>query len=189
MSRAFIKEDAQHDDVQVVPRAPLPDGARNLVTKRGLELLLAEEAELREALAAGGRSEGDDRLRLALESALDELLVRIASAEVAEPTAAPTGAAVPGGASASADAPSGAAGSDGEVKIQFGHTVALRPVGTGSAFSVRIVGVDEADPDADQISYLAPLAQALIGRRVGDAVPLGQSGREALIDSISESYP
>lgn len=161
VSRAFIKEDAQHDDVQVVRRAPLPEGASNLVTERGLALLRAEEAEIRAALA---QSEGDARRQLALETALDELLGRLMSAEVR----------VPG---------------DG-VEVAFGHLVELEPVaGEGSAFSITIVGVDEADPEAELVSYLAPLAQALIGRRVGDTVSLGASLRAMRIAKISASSP
>ncbi len=169
MSRAFIKEDAQHDDVQVVPRAPLPEGARNLVTRSGLDLLLSEREEILVALAAAESGEGEglpglssvsgERVRLALMAALDELLPRLASAELSEPQDA--------------------------AEVRFGHSVRLKPAGTtGDEVGVRIVGVDEAEPEAGSISYLAPLAQALLGRRQGDEVVMGPSGRRMTIVSI-----
>ncbi|MBX3144535.1 MAG: GreA/GreB family elongation factor [Trueperaceae bacterium] len=159
MSRAFIKEDANQDDVQVAPRAPLPDGARNLVTQRGLDLLLAEREEIRAGLAAGGAAASDERLRLAYEAALDELVPRLASAEL----------------SVAAD----------DLRVQFGHEVELASLdGKGSAVTVRIVGVDEADPDQGAISYLAPLSQALLGLKPGDEVSLGPSGRRMTIARI-----
>ncbi len=159
MSRAFIKEDAQREDVQVVPRAPLPQGARNLVTQRGLDLLVAEREEIRAALAAGGAAASDERLRLALEAALGELVPRLAGAELSVP----------------ADA----------AEVRFGHEVTLRPAsGAGAELTVRIVGVDEADPEAGEISYLAPLAQALMGLKLGDEVSLGPSGRQMVVARI-----
>lgn len=159
MSRAFIKEDAQQEDVQVVPRAPLPEGARNLVTRRGLELLLTEREEIRAALAAGGAAASNERLRLAFEAALGELLPRLTSAELSDPS------------------------DDDEVR--FGHTVMLRPANAqGAELTVRIVGVDEADPELGEISYLAPLSQALMGLKLGDEVSLGPSGRRMVVARI-----
>ncbi len=168
MSRAFIKEDANQEDVQVAPRAPLPDGARNLVTQRGLDLLLAEREEIRAGLAAGGVAASDERLRLAFEAALDELLPRLASAELSVPV--------------------------DDRQVRFGHEVALEPAGDrgakgakgtkGAELTVRIVGVDEADPEEGAISYLAPLAQALLGLKLGDEVSLGPSGRRMIVARI-----
>lgn len=159
MSRAFIKEDANQEDVQVASRAPLPDGARNLVTQRGLDLLLAEREEIRAGLAADGAAASDERLRLAFEAALDELLPRLASAELSVPV--------------------------DDRQVRFGHEVALEPAGDrGAELVVRIVGVDEADPEEGAISYLAPLAQALLGLKLGDEVSLGPSGRRMVVARI-----
>ena len=47
-----------------------------------------------------------------------------------------------------------------------------------SAPSDWIVGVDEADPDEDLISHLAPLARTLLGMKVGDRATQG-AGRGA----------
>jgi len=57
---------------------------------------------------------------------------------------------------------------DGEV-VQFGRTVDVER-GDGRRQTFRIVGEDEADPAAGSISYVSPLARALMGRSVGDVV-------------------
>lgn len=96
---------------------------------------------------------------MAYEVALDELVPRLASAEL----------------SVAAD----------DLRVQFGHEVELASLdGKGSAVTVRIVGVDEADPDQGAISYLAPLSQALLGLKPGDEVSLGPSGRRMTIARI-----
>lgn len=48
----------------------------------------------------------------------------------------------------------------------------------GRRQSWRIVGEDEADPAKGSISYVAPLARALIGKSVGEAVDAGPSQAE-----------
>src|SRR5689334_17949880 len=65
--------------------------------------------------------------------------------------------------------------------VQFGHTVTIVRDG-GREHTYRIVGEDEADPARGSISYVAPLAQALLGKRVGDVVTAGKD--EAEITSI-----
>lgn len=153
MSRAFTKEDAQQDDVVVVARAPLPDGAANLVTTRGYALLRSEESAITDELAAASSS-GDERRSAALDAAADELALRLSSAEVREPA------------------------ENDKQSVRFGDVVTLRAVGAaGSAtFSLQIVGVDEADPEEDRISHLAPLARALLGAKVGERVAQGATG-------------
>lgn len=54
-------------------------------------------------------------------------------------------------------------------EIRFGARVKLRDA-EGAARSIQIVGVDEADPAAGLIAFVAPLARALLGHRAGDAV-------------------
>ncbi len=61
--------------------------------------------------------------------------------------------------------------------VQFGHAVTiLRDDGRQQTF--RIVGEDEADPATGSISYVAPIAQALLGKRVGDTLRAGKDGAE-----------
>ncbi|HLI67059.1 MAG TPA: transcription elongation factor GreA [Caulobacteraceae bacterium] len=57
-------------------------------------------------------------------------------------------------------------------QVQFGRTVEVEREG-GRRQTFRIVGEDEADPAAGRISYVSPLARALMGKEVGDVVSLG----------------
>ncbi len=57
-------------------------------------------------------------------------------------------------------------------RVQFGCKVTiLREDGRRQTY--RIVGQDEADPGSGNISYVSPVARALMGRRVGDLVRVG----------------
>jgi len=61
--------------------------------------------------------------------------------------------------------------------VRFGHAVS---VGTPTGPRVyHIVGLDETDPRAGRISWLSPIAAALLGNKVGDVVTVVQAGREA----------
>jgi transcription elongation factor GreB len=60
-------------------------------------------------------------------------------------------------------------------EIRFGARVGLR-TGDGAERTVRIVGVDEADPAAGSIAFVAPLARALLGHRRGDIVTVRSPG-------------
>jgi transcription elongation factor GreA len=53
-------------------------------------------------------------------------------------------------------------------KVVFGATVELEDVDSGEERTVMIVGEDEADAEKGLISYVSPLARALIGKRVDD---------------------
>ncbi len=54
--------------------------------------------------------------------------------------------------------------------VRFGATVTVSNLDTDEEVTYQIVGADEADIDAGQISVSAPLARALIGKEVGDEV-------------------
>jgi transcription elongation GreA/GreB family factor len=56
--------------------------------------------------------------------------------------------------------------------VVFGCTVDIERE-DGRAQSFRIVGEDEADPKAGSVSYVSPLAQALLGKGVGDTATVG----------------
>jgi transcription elongation GreA/GreB family factor len=61
--------------------------------------------------------------------------------------------------------------------VQFGHVVTLvRDDGRRQTF--RIVGEDEADPAKGSISYVSPLARALLGKQIGDTVRAGRDDAE-----------
>jgi len=53
-------------------------------------------------------------------------------------------------------------------KVQFGATIVLEDSETDEVVTYRIVGEDEADPKKGMISITAPVAQALMGKEVGD---------------------
>ena len=158
MSRAFVKDD---DDA---PDTPLPDRALsehpNYVTPSGLALLgvrldefEAIRLELSRKAATGDESAGD-RLRY-VERDLRYFRRRLETAQLVEPT-----------------------GREGGL-VGFGVTVTVRDDG-GAKSSYRIVGEDEADPDAGLVSWVSPLARVLDGARVGDHVvwrrPAGRLG-------------
>jgi transcription elongation GreA/GreB family factor len=54
-------------------------------------------------------------------------------------------------------------------QVRFGSRITLRDA-SGRMRTLRIVGEDEADPRAGTLSYVAPLARALIGKAAGDEV-------------------
>ena len=57
--------------------------------------------------------------------------------------------------------------------VRFGSRVSLKRT-NGETLSLRIVGTDEADPRSGTVSYASPLAQAMLGRNIGDAVVIGR---------------
>jgi transcription elongation factor GreB len=148
MSKAFTKDDdAGSEPVVFASRAPLPPDTPNYVTPRGLALLQSELSALeleRKRLAAQAEDAERRRASAILSSRVAELSHRIATAEL-----------VP------------APGARDEVR--FGATVHTSSA-EGSPRVYRIVGVDEADAAHGSIAFVAPLARALLGRRVGDGV-------------------
>jgi len=62
-------------------------------------------------------------------------------------------------------------------QVQFGSRVTLRRPDR-SIRDYRIVGIDEADPKKGTLSYVSPLAQALMGKEIGEAVAVGPSEGE-----------
>ncbi|MFN4282511.1 MAG: transcription elongation factor GreA [Alphaproteobacteria bacterium] len=151
MSRAFVKESDGEEVYDDLPDRPI-DPRPNLVTREGLAQIESEIARLR-AMLADAAANAD---RAALAEAARDLRywqARRASAEVAPSAEA-------------ADV------------VRFGLAVTLAQA-NGRRRVWRIVGIDEADPAQGRLSYVAPLAQALLGKRVGDAVALdGQDAME-----------
>src|ERR671912_221731 len=162
-------------------RHPRPDtpttGVKNYITPSGLQrlkdehrfLLLRERPAVTQVVAwaasNGDRSENADyqygkkRLRQ-IDSRIRFLTKRIDAAEVVDPEA-------PRGAQAAA-------------RIFFGATVRYGN-GSGDEKEVRIVGVDEVDLDRNYISWVSPLARALMKKTVGErAVLIAPGGREQL---------
>jgi transcription elongation GreA/GreB family factor len=152
MSRAFVKEP---DGLAAFDELPerLVSPHPNLVTETGLAQIESEVARLSRAYA-DAQASGD---RAALNAAARDLrywTARRASAEL-----------VP----ASQDA--------GEVR--FGARVTfVREDGRQQTY--RIVGEDEADPAKGTLSYVSPLARALLGKAVGDTARVGAGEVEIL---------
>lgn len=144
MAVAFTREEdyeARAADLPDRPVSPHP----NLVTASGLATIEAELAAARAAYAAAQADGGISADRTAMARATRDLRywsARRASAQLTEP-----------------DPQAGV--------VQFGGRVEIeREDGRRQAF--RIVGEDEADPAHGSISYVAPLARALLGRGIGD---------------------
>ena len=71
-------------------------------------------------------------------------------------------------------------------KVIFGVTVTLVDVESDEETTYKIVGEDEADLKAGKISVMSPIARALIGKSIGDAVKVETPGgdREYEIDNV-----
>lgn len=153
VSKAFTREDGPDEAPVARRRAPLPAGVPNYVTPRGLRALRDELAALEATVPADGASPTDTHAWSARRSELEQ---RIAGAVVPPPPA-------------------------DRAEIRFGARVRVAPAG-GAERDVHIVGVDEADPTAHAIAFVAPLARALLGRRVGDVVAVDTPrGEEELV--------
>ncbi|GAB3831724.1 GreA/GreB family elongation factor [Hymenobacter jeollabukensis] len=175
MSRGFVKEDDSQAPPIIPPRAALPPNTPNYVTPRGLEQLREELAALE---ATRGQAEADrandtDRTRQLslLNGQLSQLTARIASARVVDPRQQP------------AD------------EVRFGATVTLRPVGSekpgGKAAAERhftIVGVDEASVAEGRVAFVAPIARAVLGARLGQQVALRLGPQEEVVEVAGISY-
>ena len=155
MSRAFVKEDDAGGGIEPLPDRPVSPHP-NFVTPEGLAAIERNLAELQERHAAALQAE-DRTAQAAVARDLRYWSARRASARVVK---AP-------------DQPSEAA---------FGTTVTIERA-DGRRQTWRIVGEDEADPAQGTLSYVSPVARALMGKRVGDVVRAGNSDAE--IVSIS----
>ncbi|MGZ3273052.1 MAG: transcription elongation factor GreA [Caulobacteraceae bacterium] len=146
MSVAFTREEDYEAQAANLPDRPVSPHA-NLVTREGLEAIEQALAEARAAYADAQIAGGVSADRTAMARATRDLRywsARRATAQLTEPAEA--------------------AG-----QVQFGRTVHLeREDGRRQTF--RIVGEDEADPATGKISYVSPLAQALLGKEEGDVV-------------------
>jgi len=167
VSKAFTSEETQADPIVVPPRAPLPDGAVNYVTPRGLELLRAESRELAEERVRVEQSlDGAERahaLTLLTGRKLD-LDERLTSAVLVEPPAEPPD------------------------QVRFGAAVTVCAE-DGPERVYRIVGVDEADPTQGCIAFSSPLARALLGRRAGDVATVRTPRGDEELEVLAVDYP
>ena len=180
MSKAFTRETADDDDESGAPLPPSAQG-KNYITRPGYDRLRAELFELIDnerpkvvdvvhwAASNGDRSENGDyiygkkRLR-EIDRRIRFLTRRLEIAEIVDPTIH--------------------LGSD---QVYFGATVTYaRP--DGAEVTVTILGIDEANSACNQITWVSPVARALLKARVGDEVMLHTpSGLEA-IEVVDVNY-
>ena len=145
MSRAFVKEPDGLEAFDELPEKLISEH-RNLVTARGMDQIEAEVARL-SGDHATAQAAND---RAAIARAQRDLRYWAQRRTTAEVMAPPIDAKT----------------------VQFGSTVSLvRDDGRQQNF--RITGEDEADPAKGSISYVSPLAQALLGKAAGDTVAAG----------------
>lgn len=163
MNKAFVRESDGDDDDEISPSLKLPPGSKNYITPAGHARLKEELEHLvkRErphvveivawAASNGDRSENGDyiygkrRLR-EIDRRIRFLSKRLDNAEVVDPLR------------------------QGENdQVFFGARVTIAEA-DGQENTYTIVGVDEADVTRGRISWISPLARALIKNREGDSI-------------------
>jgi transcription elongation factor GreB len=178
MSKAFTQDNDGAPEEEIAPVYELPLTAKNYVTPQGLaslkdelkRLLDDDKPDLARQLSAAMAASLDleipplkKRLR-GLDARVHYLHERIRNAEVIDP----------------------AARRQDETRVFFGATVRFAN-GEGDERTVRIVGVDEAEASRGDISFVSPLAKALLGASEGDSVPFRAPGGNATGRSSSAS--
>jgi transcription elongation factor GreB len=186
MNKAFTKEsdgDADDGDDSATPALPaLPAGARNYMTPAGYRRLRAELLQLLDeerpkmvevvswAAKNGDRSENGDylygkkRLR-EIDRRIRFLTRRLDIAEVADPGV-----------------------HQGRDQVFFGATVTYANA-RGEERTVTIKGIDEADSLNAEVSWVSPIARALLKSREGDEVQLVTPGGVERIEVLGVRYP
>ena len=166
MSRGFVKEGDQEEIPIVPPRAYLPEGATNYVTQAGMNELLAEKEKLvSEKENLNKASENEKRIALNhINSKLYLLNNRIDTAIVVHLDEQP------------------------QNEIRFGARVTLKIGETKKIKTFQIVGVDEADVSKGKISFISPLANELIDKKIGDKVVLKRPGKDIVYEIMHIAY-
>lgn len=174
MSKAFTRETDAEEDDGLDEADALPVGVKNYMTREGFERLQAELRHLKRverpkvvetvawAAGNGDRSENGDyiygkkRLR-EIDRRMRFLAKRLESAEVVDP-----------------------AQQKNKDRVYFGATVTYANE-DGEERTVRIVGIDEARLEEGEVSWISPIARALLKAEEGDTVELRTpTGRETI---------
>src|SRR5258705_2229640 len=183
MNKAFVKESSEEnvDDLDVAP-PDIPAGTKNYITPAGyrrmrdelLHLIDDERPEVVKlvswAASNGDRSENGDyiygkrRLR-EIDRRIRFLTKRLDLAEVVDSSR-----------------------QENVDQVFFGATVAYATQ-DGETHTVTIVGVDEVDLDRGYVSWISPVARALLKARVGDQVTLYTPAGPEPIDVLDVRYP
>jgi transcription elongation factor GreB len=181
MSKAFVKESDEAEDLEL-PEVAAVAGFKNYMTPAGYRalrdefehLVKVERPRLVEVIAwaagNGDRSENGDyiygkrRLR-EIDRRIRYLTKRLESAEVVDPAAR-----------------------EATDRVYFGATVTVYDVQTETEETWQIVGVDEANPSEGKISWISPLAKALLKREVGDEVRVPVPGGVRVLEIVDVQY-
>jgi len=167
MSRAFVRES---DDLPERPplarrSSPLPPGAQNYITPDGARRFREELERLvqveRPRIATAGDPEAKIRL-LETNQRIDHLQQCLESAVIVPPPME-------------------------QDRVQFGARVTVRE-GNGERLSYRIVGVDETDMDRGWVSWLSPIAKALLNARLGERVRFRSPSGEQELEIVAIKY-
>jgi transcription elongation factor GreB len=183
MSKAFTREAESHDEDDDAPGLPaLPAGAKNYITPAGyrrlreelMNLLDVERPKVVETVSwaakNGDRSENGDylygkkRLR-EIDRRIRFLTRRLDIAEVADPSL-----------------------HHGGTQVFFGATVTYANA-AGDERTVTIKGIDEADSLAGEVSWVSPIARALLKANEGDEVTLLTPAGAERIEIVEVRYP
>jgi transcription elongation factor GreB len=181
MSKAFTKEtDADDDEDLSLP--PLPAGGKNYITPQGYARLRDELLDLIDnerpkivdvvhwAASNGDRSENGDyhygkkRLR-EIDRRIRFLTKRLEIAEVSDPAV-----------------------HHGNDQVFFGASVTYVD-DSGTEQTVTILGIDEANSALNQVSWISPIARALLKARVGDELKLATPAGVRDIEVLEVHYP
>jgi transcription elongation factor GreB len=180
MSKAFTRETDGEDDDITLP--PLPAGSKNYITPRGYATLRAELFELIDnerpriveivhwAASNGDRSENGDyhygkkRLR-EIDRRIRFLTKRLEIAEVTDPS-----------------------NHHGKDQVFFGATVTYVDE-ADVARTVTILGIDEADSLKAEVTWVSPIARALLKAREGDVVKLITPVGVQEVEVVQVRYP
>ena len=156
MSVAFTRDEDHEAAAANLPDRPV-SAHPNLVTPQGLALLEAAFTEAKAAYGAAQVSGSVSEDRTAMARATRDLryyTARLGSAQRIEPVVRPD-------------------------RVVFGCTVTIaRDDGRHQTF--RIVGEDEADPAQGSVSYVSPLARALLGKETRDEVQVAGAAVEIM---------
>lgn len=181
MNKAFTKENDDEDEDDVAAAPALPPGSKYYITRRGFvrmkeeldHLLRVDRPEVVSvvswAASNGDRSENGDyiygkrRLR-EIDRRIRFLIKRLESATVVDPEA-----------------------QENLDQVFFGATVTVCDQ-DGAEFSYQIVGVDEVDASHGLISWISPLAKALLKAREGDTIRFVSPGGMRELDILEIRY-
>ena len=180
MSKAFTKE-VEYEDLEIEEVDSLPAGFKNYITPAGLERLKAELKHLRSierpkvvetvawAAGNGDRSENGDyiygkkRLR-EIDHRMRFLLKRLEIAEVVDQLQ-----------------------QKNQQRVFFGATVTYANE-KGKERTIRIVGVDETRLDQGEVSWVSPIARALLKASEGDVVKVRTPNGLEKVEVVEISY-